>query len=46
MTRLAIILFGSALGLAACTKTKAPGTNPSDMTAQQHREARHGHSPT
>lgn len=38
MTRLPIILFAAALGLGACMKTKAPGTNPSDMTAQQHRD--------
>ena len=38
MTRLALILFSAALGLGACMRTKAPGTNPSDMTAEQHRD--------
>jgi hypothetical protein len=38
MTRLIVVLLSLAAGLAACTKTKAAGTNPSDMTAAEHRQ--------
>ncbi len=38
MNRLFIAL-SLTLGLVACTKTKAPGTNPNDMTASDHRKA-------
>lgn len=39
MNRVILAALLSALTLAACAKTKAPGTNPSDMTAAQHQEA-------
>lgn len=31
------------LTFVGCAKTKAPGTNPSDMTAEQHRTACENH---
>lgn len=39
MKTFAILFVSMILATSACTKTKAPGTNPSDMTAEQHRDA-------
>lgn len=46
MTKLIISILFSTVSLTACTKTKAPGTTPSDMTAAQHREECKKHKAT
>lgn len=33
------VVLSFALAMGACAKTKASGTAPSDMTAEQHRQA-------
>lgn len=39
MMKIASLFLCLAFAAPACTKTKAPGTAPSDMTAEQHRQA-------
>lgn len=39
MSRFSFLIISAALGLGACATTKAAGTNPSDMTAAEHRNA-------